>query len=408
MDIAFCSMLLPEEKNLAARAKKRLPGISVHKVARALINGLDANLDQPVRIFNIINTLNYPNFPDLIFHTEKWQHVPDAEDLHIGYVNLIGIKYITQAWGLFRKLDHWRKNSQDDNCVVCVHHIYFPMMLAAWMLKRKYKDKVTICLITGDMTGKYGLVSQSKPNLKRRLATILEAAIDKLAQKFDCFVFATKYMAEALGVSHKPFVVLECTYTDPNYSRPCETQPVEENEKIIFYAGALRSEYGIDHLLRAFSMIEDPDYRLWLAGGGNSEETIRKYAAEDPRIVYLGFITPEEVESRQRRATALISPRTSEHTYVKYSFASKNMEGLASGKPYIGHKLPCDPPEYDGHILYARDESDEALRDKIVEICELSQEERDAIGAKARKFILEEKNPKAMCKRIVEMWSPNP
>ena len=56
MDIAFCSMLLPEEKNLAARAKKRLPGISVHKVARALISGLDANLEQPVRVFNIINT----------------------------------------------------------------------------------------------------------------------------------------------------------------------------------------------------------------------------------------------------------------------------------------------------------------------------------------------------------------
>lgn len=405
MHIAYCSLLLPEEKKLAERAKERLSGISRHKVTRAVIKGLDANLAEPVKVFNIINTLNYPKFPDLIFKTEKWSHAENAEDWHIGYINLFVIKYITQANGLFRKLDAWVKTLNGDSCMVCVHDIYYPMMKAACRLKKKYGEQVKICLFTGDMNGKYGLTSQYKPNLKEKLTHYVEYSIDKMAPTFDCFVLATKYMAEGFGVSHKPYTVLECTYTPPVYYDPTPNNSLNpDGKKVIFYAGALRREYGTEHLLRAFSMIEDPDYRLWLAGDGNAKEAVCEYAAKDPRVEFLGFITPQEVVLREKNATVTISSRTSELEFVKYSFASKTLEGLVSGKPYIAHRLPCDPPEYAEHIQYAENESDEALRDKIVEICELPQAERDEIGRRARSFVLEQKNPEAMCKRIVKMW----
>ena len=405
MNIAYCSMLLPEEKKLAERSKERLSGISLHKVTRAVIKGLDANLDEPVKVFNIINTLNYPKFPDLIFKTEKWRHTEGAEDWHIGYINLFGIKYITQAKGLFRKLDAWVKTLNGEPCMVCVHHIYYPMMKAACRLKKKYSDQVKICLFTGDMNGKCGLASQYKPNLKEKLTHFVEYSIDKMAPTFDCFVLATKYMADGFGVSHKPYTVLECTYTAPAYYDPTPDNSLNpDGKKAIFYAGALRREYGTEHLLRAFSMIKDPDYRLWLAGDGNARETVCEYAAKDPRIKYLGFITPQEVDLRQKNATIVISSRTSELMFVKYSFASKTLEGLVSGKPYVAHRLPCDPPEYADYIQYAEDDSDEALRDKIVEICELPKEQRDAIGKRARDFVLREKNPEVMCRRIIDMW----
>lgn len=40
MNIAYCSMLLPEEKKLAERSKERLSGISLHRFTGALIQGL--------------------------------------------------------------------------------------------------------------------------------------------------------------------------------------------------------------------------------------------------------------------------------------------------------------------------------------------------------------------------------
>lgn len=241
MKVAFCSLLLPEEKELTKRAKKRLPGISGHKLTSALIAGVDENLEEPVTVFNIINTFNFPNFPDLIFKTEKWSHRPGSADLHIGYINLFGIKYITQTYNLYKKLCKWKKQNAGEQCVVCVYNIHLPMLLAICTLKRKYGDGVLICLSTGDLTGKYNSIPYRQPGIKEWLIWQMGKYINKLAREFDCFVFATKYMAEALGVEAKPYTVLECTYSEPEYMR--ETAPEQAGrsiDKIIFYAGALK------------------------------------------------------------------------------------------------------------------------------------------------------------------------
>lgn len=405
MNIAYCSLLLPEEKKLAERSKERLSGISGHKVTYATIMGIEANLSKPMTVFNIINTLNYPKFPQLIFKSEKWKHIKDAHDWHIGYINLFGIKYITQAINLYRKLEKWVKMNNDEKSIICVHHIYLPSMIAAIMVKRKYKDKVTLCLNTGDVPGKFGLESKSNAIIKDYLIKkVVDENIMKLAKKFDCFVFVTKQMADAFGVNDKPFTVVECVYQDEQKDIYVEESLKDEKNKTIFYAGALREEYGINHLLRAFSLIDDPNYRLVIAGGGSSESLVEEYAHKDNRIQFLGFISPKEVRRQQQLATVLISPRTSKYEYVKYSFPSKSVDSLASGKPYIAHKLPCDPPEYGKYIQYAKDESDEALAEKIIEICNLSKEERLNIGQNCKDFILKKKKPEILCKRVLEMW----
>lgn len=408
MNIAFCSLLQPEEKKISERIKGYMLMTAVYKFAKAIIEGLDENLDDPVKIFNIINALNYPKFPDLIFKTEQWHHTDGSLDWHIGYVNLFGIKYITQTCNLYRKLSAWVKEKGGEKCLVCVHHIFLPSVMAAYLLKKRYPGKVTLCLITGDIPGRFGAVPKGK-SIKQRLIWHMGKIINALAKRYDCFVFVTKDMAEAFGVEGKPFTVVEAVYGGMDsiakeaVNTTASTTSQKEN-RVIFYAGAIKSNYGIEHLLRAFSEIQGTNYRLWLAGGGSAVPAVQEYAAKDTRVEFLGLITPQEVEQRQREATVLISPRTSEHEYVKYSFPGKTMECLASGKPYIAHRLPCDPPEYAAHIQYADNETDEALRDKIIEICELPAEKREEIGRKAREFILEEKNPKVMCGRIVDMW----
>lgn len=404
MNIAYCSLLLPEEKKLAERTKERLSGISTHKVSIAEIKGIDENLKKPIDIFNIINTVNFPKFPQLFFFTEKWNHSSKSnhKDYHIGYINLFGIKYISQFWGQYHYLSKWVKMCTG-NCLICVHHIYLPSMMAAVKIGRKYQNKVKLCLNTGDIPGNYGLQSQFKKNFKQLLTEmIVDNNVMKLAKKFDCFVFVTKDMAKAFEVEDKPYTVVECAYTEPDYAK--KTKIINSKLKTIFYAGAIRKEYGIAHLLRAFSLIKDPDYCLIIAGGGVDEKLVKSYEEKDKRIKFLGFITPQEVLKQQMSSHVLVSPRQSNYEFVKYSFPSKSVDSLASGIPYVAHKLPCDPPEYADYINYPVDESDEALKDKLVEICNLSFAERMAIGEKARRFICEEKNPIKMTKGIIRMW----
>lgn len=430
MKAAYCSLLLPEDKRLSERSRERLSGISIHKVASAEIAGIDQNNDRPLDVFNIINTVNYPKFPQLLFRKEVWNHtsIQGHTDYHLGYVNLLGIKYVTQYLSLKKALLSWVRESSE-RVMICVHHIYLPAMWAAVSVAHKYPDKVRICLNSGDVPGRYGLVSQFHKNLKQVLTEqLVDRNIIRLARKFDCYVFVTGAMAEAFGVADKPYVVVECAYIRPGYTREVEVSvagkgvmnaadmvtgfpqdvAVQEEavieEKRIFYAGAIREEYGIGHLLRAFSMIKGDEYRLLIAGGGAGEGIVKEYADKDPRIIYLGFITPQEVLRNQLEAKVLVSPRQADREYVKYSFPSKAVDCLATGIPYVAHRLPCDPPEYEGYINYTADESDESLRDKMMEICELPLEEWMKIGDRARKFIETEKNPQKMTRRVVEMW----
>ena len=401
MKICFCSLLLPDAEKLMSKTKSKL-SFSRHKFGLSVLEGLEANAPGDVYDYNIINTVNFPAYKQLFFKTEHWSHRTGADDLHIGYVNLFVVKYVTQYWKLKRALKKFIKANKNEKCVLYVQDMYFPSVCAA-LDAAKGHPNVKTCLMTGDLNGKFGLKPDSN-SLKNRLSVYKDRYINKRVREFDSFVLVTKYMAEAMGVSDKPHTVMECIFSQSNASLQeidnCENP---SGEKMVFYAGALREEYGILHLLRAFSLIEDENFRLVIAGGGDAEEAIREYAEKDPRIRFLGFISPAEVEKYQNEATLLVNPRTSEHEFVKYSFASKNMDCLASGKPYVAHKLPCNPPEYDSYILYPDSESDQDLAKRIQEVAALPKAEKDEIAQKARDFILTDKTPAGGCGKIIEM-----
>ena len=49
------------------------------------------------------------------------------------------------------------------------------------------------------------------------------------------------------------------------------------------------------------------------------------------------------------------------------------------------------------------EESAEALKNKLVEVCEMSAKERTEFGQRASQFILIQKTPEKQCGKILEM-----
>ena len=107
----------------------------------------------------------------------------------------------------------------------------------------------------------------------------------------------------------------------------------------------------------------------------------------------------------QKNAVVLINPRQNNEEFTKYSFPSKNLEYLSSGVPLIAYKLDGIPNEYDDYIIYPENDSVYSLSDTITNICNLTKEERKAIGLKAKKFVLENKNNKVQAKKIIDFIS---
>lgn len=398
MKVIFLSAMFSDIESDIALSRKN-NSVSGHKFQENLLRGLAEN-GCDVSVINVSRVCTYPNYPRIIMRKKRRLWMDTVPGTDVGFVNVSGIRYLTAWPGVYAALRKALKEAKNEPCVLVTFnsnlHSSVPMLLA-----RKRHKNVMLCDVVGDLHGPYGLYNRTK-GFKGLMIRLVERIQDPLGRKMDSFVFLTKYMARAMGVSHKPNCIVEGMYSP---EAACIAESAQDKIKTVFYAGAMCQEYGVDHLLRAFSMIEDENYRLWLAGDGDTVPQVAEYAAKDPRIQYLGYITPQQVAQRQSQATVLVSPRTSEREFVKYSFASKTLECLASGKPYIAHKLPCDPEEYQAHICYAADDSDQALRDKIVEICSLSDGQREALSEKARKFVATEKSPQVMCQRIVKLWA---
>ena len=374
------------------------PPVSSHKYQENLIRGLLAN-KQDVYVVNIPRVRYFPFFPQIIFKKNTFRNPTGVKGINIGFINLPLLNYVSQRISLRKELCNLTR--KDTNFTLISFNNYLPQN-QAMVDTRNRRSNVLICNVLGDIHGGFGVrIASRYEGLKGKIIEKVESKQDYLSTKSDAFGFLTKFMAEALGVQRKPYVVVEGIYSGDKR----KVKNMDSKEKIIFYAGAVEEEYDIIHLLRAFSMIKDQNFRLKIAGVGGAVEEVKKYSELDPRVSYLGYLTPEDVERKQRDATCLVNPRTSSHKYVKYAFPSKNMECLASGKPYVAHDLPCNPPEYIKYLQCPEDESDEALSKELVRVCLLPAEDRQRIGIKAQNFIITQKNPQMQCKKIVEMMN---
>jgi glycosyltransferase involved in cell wall biosynthesis len=150
-------------------------------------------------------------------------------------------------------------------------------------------------------------------------------------------------MKEHLPVGNKPYRVAEgIIETFPELPEPT----VAGKEKYVVYTGKMFERFGVKALIDGFRKLTDPDYRLVLCGKGDCEAYAKAAQAQDPRIMYLGQVSPEEALSWQSRASALVNPRNVVEEYTRYSFPSKNIEYLLSGKPVVGYFLEGMPQVY--------------------------------------------------------------
>jgi glycosyltransferase involved in cell wall biosynthesis len=130
---------------------------------------------------------------------------------------------------------------------------------------------------------------------------------------------------------------------------------------MILYAGQLKAKYGLELLLQAFLRLEDQSLRLLILGKGDYEENIRQASLKDPRIVFKGYCPQGEIKKLLNAATVLINPRPTNQSFTQYSFPSKTIEYMVSGRPVISTRLPGIPDDYFPYLYVLENETPEGL-----------------------------------------------
>ena len=391
MDILFLGGVFAKEEQGTILAKSKGSMQSAANILQwSIIGGIEEALGKPISLLNSVFVGSYPRlYRDLLLKSREWRHREDAEDKEVGFLNIYGVKQVWRAIALAREARRWAQDGTGGKKLV-IYSMHTPFLYAAVKAKEVNPD-IAICLIVPDLP-EFMTLGARNSWLYRALKTIDVSLMARYLCAVDCFVLLTDHMTERLSITTKPYIVVEGIANEGDMGKPlCVAEG-----RLLVYTGTLNRAYGIVNLLKAFGMTRNVDYRLRICGAGEAEADVRSAVEQDGRIEYLGQIPRDEAVGLQRRATALINPRNGEGEFTKYSFPSKNMEYLLSGRPLIAYK-------YDDYSYYIRGNTSADMA-RVID-CVLSKDERElsAFGSKARDFILEYKNQRVQGKRIVDM-----
>ncbi len=316
---------------------------------------------------------------------------------YVSFHNLWGIRNFSRAASLKKALESFVAH-EDPQKLIVVYCPHTPFLEAAVYAKKK-DPRIKICLYVPDLP-QYMNLNAHRTRVYDIAKKYDVTAMMKLMDHVDSFVLLTEPMKDLLPVGDKPYLVIEGIVTKNQIDAARKRiQEVQENGlKYIVYAGKLNEQFGMKNLVDAFCAIEDPACRLVLCGRGDCEDYIRTWGRKDSRIMYLGQVSPEEAENWMRKANVVVNPRMGSMEYTKYSFPSKNIKYLLSGRPVVAYFLPGMPPVYKKFMTTIEREGTEGLREAIIN----AVNGRDT-SAEAIDYLAQTCEASGICRRILEM-----
>ena len=169
-----------------------------------------------------------------------------------------------------------------------------------------------------------------------------------LIRSFSRYLFLNINMASKLGVEKGSFILIDgqVKLNDNHFEVNLDLE-----QKILLYTGSINKKYGIDILCNSFINAHVDNYELHLYGNGDYEKELKNICEINKNIKFFGMVNNETALLRQREATILINPRQPNEEFSKYSFPSKNLEYMMSGRPVINFLLSGMDEDY-GEYTY--------------------------------------------------------
>lgn len=397
MNLLMMTLLYPEDDmEEALQNVQDKMQYQINNYQRAFEQGIRGHL-RPGETLSLLNSLPVGIFP---FQYSKLFLRGGERDHHtiraLSCINLPWIKQRMRYKQAVRQLQKWLLEAPE-NRTVLIYTQYLPYMKAVAKVKKRF-PALKAALIVTDLPKEWGLASGRTGLLKRLEDHFADQSLT-LCQGMDGYVLLTEPMADVLRIESKPYIVLEGLILEKS---KCPKPAAPEQERFaVLYTGTLEPELGIGDLLEAFERL--PEAELWICGQGSMGERVRSSAEKHENIRYFGFVAQKEALALQARASALINPRQPNGMYTRYSFPSKTLEYLRSGKPVLCYQLEGIPHDYDPYLCYIQQPGSEGICQAVRGVMSLSPEERGTIGRRGRDYVLANKNPHVQCKKLMAL-----
>jgi glycosyltransferase involved in cell wall biosynthesis len=365
-----------------------------------LIRGLESALGHALHVLSVRPVVMHPRSKTILDGGGTCRVGDLSVAKLVPFINRPVFKQFTILLSLVMQLSAWLWRERGaSKRVVLVYNCFSPFSLAVLGATRLWGG--TPVAIVADLPHDVYDFKGVVRGLLQRIDFHIQTHV---IRRFTAIIPLTRQIAQDYAPERPALVVEggiqadEVEQTNALGLQPASSQTTRE--KIILYSGALNAINGIDLLIRAFRLLPDPQYRLHVFGRGPMEPLLHEAAEQDKRILYGGVLPNSEIRRRQVQATVLVNPRPSDREITQYTFPSKLLEYIASGRPTVTTALPGIPEEYYPYVFLARDETPEGLASAIRGVCERDQIELTEFGERARQFVLGEKTWSRQGERI--------
>ena len=394
--LMICGYFAPENEAEVIQHAKRAVEFSANEFQKKLIRGL-RGLDAQVEVLSAPFIGSWPNASDI----RVFRGFRDAQEecQYVAFHNAWGLRNFSRAAALKKAVRTFAEDPAEDKLIL-VYCAHTPFLQAAEYAK-KLDPRIRVCFYVPDLPN-YMNLNADRSRLYDIAKGLDNAQMRRHMACMDSYVLLTEPMRDCLPVAEKPCAIIEGIL-----DRQCLEQPMAAQEddglKYIVYTGKMNEKFGIPQLVQGFSLLPDPDCRLVLCGTGECMDKLHAAASQDSRILVLGQLPPAQAAQWQRRAAVLVNPRPDNEEYTKYSFPSKNVEYLLTGKPVVACMLAGMPACYRDFLYGIGNGSPEEIAQALAAALEASPEEVGKKHAAFREYAREQLTADSIARRIVEM-----
>ena len=176
--------------------------------------------------------------------------------------------------------------------------------------------------------------------------------------------------------------------------------PMITDEKTAVYAGTLIYYNGILELLQAFSML-GKEYQLHIYGYGPMEAEVKEAAKKHSNIHFHGRFAPEDTAHILSQYQLLINPRHIDPGIENFTFPSKLVDYILTGKSVLSSNFKTLPPQYRDFVYILEDMRPEMIADCVRNVFAEELEIRHVRGQAGIRYIQNNQTYDKIAEKII-------
>jgi glycosyltransferase involved in cell wall biosynthesis len=366
----------------------------------SLLYALKEGFGDNVEVFSSAPLLDFPHNKCIVAPYAIWTIYNSIPATMLPYINLFVVKHISRFVATFLFVLLWVTKNRNKKRIILLHGVNSSKLWAVNLIKIFFPSIITVSYLTDDV----GIPLKWQKKIINKIRQFDTTIIYPGLQRMSGIITMTEPLTTRLAKG-RPFLLIP-TIQKPDHKVISDYSANPNSlEFIITYSGGLSRDYGADLLLEAFGKSEHPDWKLVITGWGEMEDDIRASAKSDPRIDFRGFISLDELKNVYHSTTILVNPKRINSRVAEYSFPSKIIEYLSTGKPVVSTNLLVLDESIRKHMIIAENDTPEGILKCLEEVYAWDKSHYEVWRSDSLRFVQEELSPSVQGRKILRFLS---